>query len=71
MSKPEGKIMRPPCLGCIERHINCHASCERYKEFTLQNSERLERRREEINTEIAYMEHVTKKKDRKRRRHSK
>lgn len=25
--------MRGPCLECKERHVGCHGSCERYKEF--------------------------------------
>lgn len=22
------------CFGCVEREIGCHATCEKYKEFT-------------------------------------
>lgn len=33
MSKP-----KPPCLGCPDRHINCHSDCKRgYKEFVIAN----------------------------------
>lgn len=27
------------CRDCTERHINCHATCEAYKEFRLQLDE--------------------------------
>ncbi len=34
MSKP-----KPPCLGCPDRHVGCHAECKRgYKEFVIANA---------------------------------
>lgn len=24
---------KAPCRGCEKRHLNCHSSCEEYKEF--------------------------------------
>ena len=26
--------MKSPCLNCEERKLKCHATCEKYKEFT-------------------------------------
>ena len=26
--------MKNPCLNCEERVLRCHATCEKYKEFT-------------------------------------
>ena len=26
--------MKNPCLNCEERKLKCHATCEKYKEFT-------------------------------------
>lgn len=22
-----------PCMGCVERHINCHSVCDRYNDY--------------------------------------
>lgn len=32
------------CKGCTLRHINCHASCEVYKEYKAKNEARAEAR---------------------------
>jgi hypothetical protein len=29
-----------PCKDCKERHVGCHAECERYKEFAEENRRR-------------------------------
>lgn len=26
-------MINAPCKDCIERHISCHSSCEKYKKF--------------------------------------
>ena len=31
--------MKPPCHNCSDRHVGCHARCERYKTFTTEQQE--------------------------------
>ena len=31
--------MQPPCYKCPDRHIKCHAECEKYKEYTKHQQE--------------------------------
>ena len=31
--------VNPPCKDCPDRHIKCHASCERYLEYKKKNNE--------------------------------
>lgn len=32
--------MIPPCKGCELRHTGCHASCDRYAEWSKEQKER-------------------------------
>lgn len=33
---------KPPCKNCIERHIGCHSTCDRYIEWQdIHNSEKV------------------------------
>lgn len=36
-----------PCLGCIHRHIGCHADCERYAEWREYRSAELQNLRKD------------------------
>lgn len=38
-------MKKPPCGGCVERHIGCHAKCERYLTWSAEH----EKEREVIN----------------------
>lgn len=33
-----------PCKDCPDRHVGCHGTCKRYKEWDTANRERRERR---------------------------
>jgi hypothetical protein len=47
MSRPE-RVTRelPPCKDCPERHIACHDTCERYKEWKRQIDEQKKAKKE-------------------------
>lgn len=32
--------MKVPCKDCTERTLNCHSTCERYKQFFEENEKR-------------------------------
>lgn len=36
----ETKRLIVPCKDCVDRGINCHSSCEKYKTFKELNNER-------------------------------
>ena len=37
----------PPCKGCSERYLGCHAGCERYAEYRVKKDKETARRRAE------------------------
>ena len=32
-------MVTQPCKDCLDRHIGCHAACDRYAEFCRENQE--------------------------------
>lgn len=50
----------PPCYGCADRHIKCHAECERYKEW-LNKLEAIKREREKSLEYTRYLADKAKK----------
>ena len=36
--------MKVPCHNCEDRHVGCHAECERYKEYAAECHKRREKR---------------------------
>ena len=39
--------MDAPCKGCTERRVSCHGACERYKQWSNENTAENEKRRAE------------------------
>ena len=37
----------PPCKGCSERYLGCHAGCESYKEYRAKKDQEIARRQAE------------------------
>lgn len=50
----------PPCYGCSDRHIKCHAECELYKEW-LNKLEAIKREREKSLAYTRYLADKAKK----------
>lgn len=52
--------MKPPCKECESRraHPNCHATCQKYKDYVNSRTEYLEKRRKQ---NVIY-EYITEKK---------
>lgn len=40
--------MAVPCMGCTERHMHCHAHCEKYKAFSKARNEYLIEHNKEV-----------------------
>jgi len=62
--------MKPksPCLDCVDRHLGCHAECEKYLEFKNKSDEQRERifrERERENISMSYIQEDVRKKRRK------
>lgn len=36
--------MQAPCKDCPDRSVTCHANCEKYKEFAMENAEQRKQR---------------------------
>jgi len=64
---------KPPCKGCVERHIGCHAECERYAEWNGKHKDDLDKAhaekaiRDEFRAHMdAYFDKMFKKANKKR-----
>lgn len=60
--------MDVPCKDCTERHLHCHSECEKYKEFSVWNEERLSKKRRDVGLRNFHIERKIKNIERKRRR---
>jgi hypothetical protein len=49
--------MLAPCKDCQERHIGCHAECERYIKFKEESAEIEKRRRADVEAWIDFKEY--------------
>lgn len=60
--------MDVPCKDCAERHLHCHGECDKYKEFSAWNEERLAKKREAVSMRNFHIERKMRNVERKRRR---
>ena len=57
---------KPPCMGCSDRQIGCHASCEKYKAWKQYSDEYNETERQQKQSE--YMLRAVKQEIARRRK---
>lgn len=63
-----------PCKDCIDRHINCHSSCEKYKNWQIEDKEEKNRIFQEKRltcVQAQYKRDLMAKMARKKKQHSK
>lgn len=53
--------MIPPCKDCKDRHIGCHAACERYQAYRVQQEEISRMRRLGVEERISYLDYKNEK----------
>ena len=56
-----------PCYKCNDRLINCHGTCEKYKEYREFKDMIKEKRLNELRLKSAYIESINKNKNKKGR----
>ena len=57
--------MNAPCKNCADRFVGCHATCEKYKQYTIEN-ERLKQEIFMVKSNINAMDELAIKRSRKR-----
>ena len=57
------------CYNCPKRKAHCHADCEEYKKFSVENAKRRDERGKRRATEQGIYEHVQKSVESVQRRH--
>ena len=58
-------IMNAPCKDCADRFVGCHATCEKYNQYSIKN-ERLKRERFIIKGNMNAIDELAIKRSRKR-----
>jgi hypothetical protein len=57
-----------PCYGCKDRTAECHATCDKYKEFRLKRQEMLKEKSKRQENEWRADDHFIRSLSKKRRR---
>ena len=57
--------MNAPCKNCADRFVGCHATCEKYKQYTIEN-ERLKQEIFMVKSNINAIDELAIKRSRKR-----
>lgn len=55
----------PPCKGCEDRYVGCHAKCPDYKDFKNYTNEVRQRRKEKRDLDSFYYDQMNMRKKRR------